>query len=104
MQSGDADAIHFATFGYQKRPGIIFTNDKPEAIKQRLIIQLSVMRFLCNAEKSKLSLLPGVILFVDSDTCVVYDKLNVSELNEESGINIHVKDIKSNRKRSLVTF
>jgi len=43
-------------------------------------------------------------LFVDSDTCVVYDKLNVSELNEESGINIHVKDIKSNRKRSLVTF
>lgn len=101
---GDADVIHFATFGYQNRPGIVFTTDKLEVIKQRLIIQLSVMRFLCNAEKSKLSLLPGVILFVDSQKCVVYDKLNVSELNEESGIDIHVADIKTNRKRSLVTF
>lgn len=100
----DADAIHFATFGYENRAGIVFTTDKPEVIKQRLIIQLSVMRFLCTAEKSKLNLLPGIVLFIDSETCVVYDKLDVSELNEEAGINIHIEDLKNNRKRSLVTF
>jgi len=101
---GDADTIHFAPFGYENRPGIVFTSDKPEVIKQRLIIQLSVMRFLCNAEKSKLKLLLGIILFVDPNTCVVYDKIDVFELNEESGINIHIENLKSNRKRSLVTF
>lgn len=101
---GDADAIHFVTFGYENRSGIVFTTDKPEVLKQRLIIQLSVMRFLCAVEKSELNLLPGIVLFVDSETCVVYDKLDVSELNEEAGINIHIEDLKTNRKRSLVTF
>ena len=28
-----------------------------------------------------------VVLFINSETCVVYDKLDVSELNEEAGIN-----------------
>lgn len=101
---GDADAIHFVTFGYENRPGIVFTTDKPEVIKQRAIIQLSVMRFLCNAEKSKMILLLGIVLFVDPETCVVYDKLDIAELNEEAGINIRIKDLQTNRKRSLVTF
>ncbi|MGL4539457.1 MAG: IS1/IS1595 family N-terminal zinc-binding domain-containing protein [Candidatus Rhabdochlamydia sp.] len=78
--------------------------DKPEIIKQRITIQLSVMHFLCSAENSTLKLLPGLIFIVNSETCIIYDKLNVAEFNKEASIEIRIEDVKANRKRSLVLF
>lgn len=101
---GDADAIHFATFGVEDNPGIIITTDKPEVIKQRLIIQLSVMRFLTTADCSKLKLVPGLVLFADPQSCIIYDSLDVKDIKEDSTIELVVKELPGRHKSSVVIF
>lgn len=101
---GDADAIHFATFGYKGSPGIVITADKPEVIRQRMIIQLSVMHFLCAAENTTLKLTPGTVLFADAKTCTIYDRLDVRDLKNEDCITMVLHELTGRRKRSLVTF
>lgn len=90
---GDADVIHFATFGLDGHPGIVITSDKPEVIRQRLIIQLSVMRFLCKAEESKLKMAHGLVLFADSESGTIYDYLDVKALRKDAHINLMVFEL-----------
>lgn len=91
----DVDVIDFATLA--KKPSIIIIADKPEVIRQRLIIQLKTVRFLCSVEGSKLQVSTGLILFVDQESCVVYDKLDVSELNAKEGLVLSIDPTSSKR-------
>lgn len=95
----DVDVIDFATLG--KDPSVVITADRPEVIRQRLVIQLKTIRFLCNAEGSKLKLSPGLVLFVDKESCIIYDKLNVSEISEKEGIILSAEPISSQRDRTF---
>lgn len=96
----DVDVIDYATVA--KKPSIIITADKPEVIRQRLITQLKTLRFLCIVKGSKLHLSPGLILFVDQDSCVVYDKLDVNEINIKEGLVLSIEPTLS--KRDQVSF
>lgn len=104
----DADFIHFATFGLLNQSssvqesGILFTADNRKTIETRLVIQLSVMRFLCNAEKSKLKLSLGLIFIVDPRKGIITDRIDVSKISEDEGIQLVLED--TFLQDSFVTF
>lgn len=100
---GDADGIHLMTLGFDGIPGILLTGDRREVLETRLIIQLSVLRVVCEMEASKLELFPGEIYIVDHETGLIKDKILVSEIKEDAGIKIIIDELESNLS-SFVTF
>ncbi len=105
----DADYIHFSTFGMrdpvtlEQRAGIMFTADKKEVVYTRLVLQLSVMRFLRSAEKSKLQLFPGIVFIIDPNSGLIIDKIDVSTIDENANIQIIIDELGPGEE-SYVTF
>jgi hypothetical protein len=92
----DVDVIHYATLGYfdpefkQTYPTIVFTCDDRKVIKTRILLQLSILRFMCNnVIGSKLKLVPGEIHFIDSNTGRINaEPLIIAELKESETFEI----------------
>jgi len=95
----DTDYIHFSTFGMrdpvslEPRAGIVFTADIKEVVYTRLVLQLSVMRFLCSAETSKLQLFPGMIFIVDPNSGAIIDEIDVSTMDENANFQIVIDEL-----------
>lgn len=75
----DADYIHFATLGSlnDSQPIIILTCDTKPVIMARLQAQLWMINFLKSAEKSQLTINPGIICIVDPETLTIIEKIDV---------------------------
>ena len=107
----DVDVIHYATLGYydpefQKSfPVKVFTSDDRRAIKTRVLLQLSIIRFMCqNALGSKLKLIPGEIHFIDKKTGVINEEpIIISEISESENFDIKLDPLDSSSE-SFVEF
>lgn len=94
----DTDIIHYATLGhydpYKKAfiPVSIFTCDDVKKIRDRVCVQLTVLRFLCNnVIGSQMKIIPGFIYIFNPETAEVIDEIDVGAILEtdEVAIKLH---------------
>lgn len=107
----DVDVIHYATLGYydpefkKSFPVVVFTSDDRSVIKTRILLQLSIIRFMCkDVLGSQLKLIPGEIHFIDKKTGVVNEEpIIISEISESEHFDIKLDPLDSSSE-SLVEF
>jgi hypothetical protein len=100
---GDIDYIDFATLGIDQMAGIILTGDSFEVVEDRLIIQLSLLNWLCEAEGSELKLFLGEIYIIDCKTGYIKEKILVSDIGKDARIKVNISNLHCG-KSSILHF